>query len=470
MNSLEISTDQFRRIAGRITRLAADYLGELDRRPISPQTTGQVSVRAFNTPLPEQGIAEDALNDLHAVIDSSRAQNGRFFGYVLGSGEPVGATADLLASVLNQNVTAWRSGPAAVMIEKTVVGWLAQAIGCAEFCGYLTGGGSSANLMGLAMARETVVPANETGVASGAVVYASEEIHMSIPKSMALLGIGRNNLRLVRTDTSLRMDLTALETQIKRDKAEGKTPLAVVASAGTVKTGAIDPLTQIANVAHQDGAWFHIDGAYGALAAIAAPEKFVGMNLADSISLDPHKWLYQPLDCGCLLYRDPQAGQRTFSHSGDYARTLSADPIEGFAFFEESLELSRRFRALKLWLSLRYHGVGAFRDSIKKDLRQARSLAEAIQKEPQLEVVAAGELSAVCFRYRGATSLSKEELNRLNLEVLTRVINRGRVYLSNASIDGKFCLRACIVNHRTTDVDVDSVVPEVLAAAKEISN
>ena len=152
------------------------------------------------------------------------------------------------------------------------------------------------------------------------------------------------------------------------------------------------------------------------------------MNLADSISLDPHKWLYQPLDCGCLLYRDPQAGQRTFSHSGDYARTLSADPIEGFAFFEESLELSRRFRALKLWLSLRYHGVGAFRDSIKKDLRQARRLAEAIQKEPQLEVVAAGELSAVCFRYRGATSLSKEELNRLNLEVLTRVINRGRVY------------------------------------------
>ena len=140
------------------------------------------------------------------MIDSSRAQNGRFFGYVLGSGEPVGATADLLASVLNQNVTAWRSGPAAVMIEKTVVGWLAQAIGCAEFCGYLTGGGSSANLMGLAMARETVRPANETGVASGAVVYASEEIHMSIPKSVALLGIGRNNFRLIRTDTRFRMD------------------------------------------------------------------------------------------------------------------------------------------------------------------------------------------------------------------------------------------------------------------------
>jgi len=468
MNSLEISADQFRRIAERITQLAAEYLEELDRRPISPQTTGQDSLRAFNTPLPEQGIAEDAFNDLPAVIDSSRAQNGRFFGYVLGSGEPVAATADLLASVLNQNVTAWRSGPAAVMIEKTVVGWLAQAIGCADFHGYLTGGGSSANLMGLTLARETIAPANEEGIRRHVVVYASEEIHMSIPKSVALLGIGRHNLRLIPTDASLRMDVTALETQMQRDREGGRTPLAVVASAGTVKTGAIDPLTKIANLAHHYGAWFHIDGAYGALAAIAEPEKFAGMNLADSISLDPHKWLYQPLDCGCLLYRDAQAGQRTFSHSGDYARTLSADPIEGFAFFEESLELSRRFRALKLWFSLRYHGMGAFRDSIKKDLRQAQRLVDAVKKEPALEVVAAGELSAVCFRYRGEPGMSEEELNRLNLEVLTRIIKRGRVYLSNASIDGKFCLRACIVNHRTTDADIDCVIPEVLAAAREV--
>jgi aromatic-L-amino-acid decarboxylase len=241
-----------------------------------------------------------------------------------------------------------------------------------------------------------------------------------------------------------------------------------VASAGTVKTGAIDPLAQIADIARQYGAWFHIDGAYGALAAIAAPEKFVGMNLANSISLDPHKWLYQPLDCGCLLYRDPQAGQKAFSHSGDYARSLSADPIEGFAFFEESLELSRRFRALKLWVSLRYHGFSAFRESIQKDLRQAHRLAQAIEREPKLELVAAGELSAVCFRHRGAVSQSDEELNRLNTALLTRLVKRGRVYLSNASIAGKFCLRACIVNHRTTDADVDSVVPEVLAAGREV--
>jgi glutamate/tyrosine decarboxylase-like PLP-dependent enzyme len=467
MNSLEISADQFRQLADRITELAANYLRSLDSRPIAPPTTGEESVRLFEASLPEQGLGDQALNDLSAVIDSSRAQNGRFFGYVLGSGEPVGAAADLLASVLNQNVTAWRSGPAAVMVEKTVVGWLAEAIGCRGFRGHLTGGGSSANLMGLAMAREKIAPANEAGVNANLTVYASEEVHMSIPKSVALLGIGRQNLRVIPTDSSLRMDLTALEAKIVIDKRTGKTPLAVVASAGTVKTGSIDPLRKIAEIARRHGAWFHIDGAYGALAAIAEPEKFDGMELADSISLDPHKWLYQPLDCGCLLYRDGHAGEKAFANSGDYARALSTDPIEGFAFFEESLELSRRFRALKLWLSLRYHGLAAFRESIAKDLRQARRLCELISKDPRLELVAAGELSAVCFRYRGTDSQSEDELNRLNTELLKRLLKRGRVYLSNASIGSKFCLRACIVNHRTKESDVDSVISEVLSAADE---
>src|SRR5579871_344672 len=470
MNPLEISSAEFRRLAERITELSAQYLEDLDSKPISPPITGEESVHRFDQPLPEQGFGKHALDDIEAVINTARVQNGRFFGYVLGSGEPVAAAADLLASVLNQNVTAWRSGPAAVMIEKSVVGWLAHAIGCGDFRGYLTGGGSSANLMGLTMAREAIAPANERGVTGRAVVYASEEIHMSIPKSVALLGIGRDNFRIIPTDAPLRMDLKALEAQIKRDKAERKTPLAIVASAGTVKTGAIDPLAQIAVIAREFGAWFHIDGAYGALAAMAEPEKFTGMNLADSISLDPHKWLYQPLDCGCLLYRSAEAAQKAFSHSGDYARALTADPIEGFAFFEESLELSRRFRALKLWISLRYHGLAAFRESIRKDMAQARRLAEAIQREPELKLIAAGELSAVCFRHRGAGDKSEDGLNHFNVQLLAQILRRGRVYLSNASIGRKFCLRACIVNHRTTDADVDAVVAEVLATAIEIDS
>jgi aromatic-L-amino-acid/L-tryptophan decarboxylase len=468
MRSLQLSPATFRDLAAQVTELAAGYLAALDSLPTFPSTGASRTEALFHHPLNQQGMGASALEALREIIENSRAQNGRFFGYVLGSGEPVAATADLLTSVLNQNVTAWRSGPAAVMIERTVVDWLATELGCAGFLGSLTGGGSPANLMALAMAREASLSANESGLASGSqgVIYASEEVHMSIPKSVALLGIGRNNLRLIPTDDTFRLIPSELEKAIPRDQAAGKTPIAVVASAGTVNTGAIDPLTEIAAIARQHGIWMHVDGAYGALAAIAAPEKFSGLNLADSISLDPHKWLYQPLDCGCLLYRDATHARAAFSHSGDYAKVLSNDPIEGFAFFEESMELSRRFRALRLWLSLRYHGLQAFRSSIREDLALAQRLANSMKGNPKLELMAPVELSAVCFRYTGGAALSEEERNRLNRGILKRVVQRGRVYLSNATLRGKFCLRACIVNHRTTEADVDTVVPEVLAATE----
>jgi aromatic-L-amino-acid decarboxylase len=467
MRSLDISASEFRRLAEQITDLACEYLSTLDARPTFPSTTGDRVGRLLRHPLTDEGLKDNALNALKDVIENSRAQNGRFFGYVLGSGEPVAATADLLASVLNQNVTAWRSGPAAVTIERTVVSWLAAAVGCPGFHGSLTGGGSPANLMGLAMAREAKIPANESGITRQATIYASEQVHMSIPKSVALLGIGRHNLRLIPTDANFHLIPSELDKAIRQDKTVGKTPIAVVASAGTVNTGAIDPFTNIGEIARQHDLWMHVDGAYGALAAIAAPEKFVGLNLADSISLDPHKWLYQPLDCGCLLYRDPQRARAAFSHSGDYAKVLNNDPIEGFAFFEESMELSRRFRALRLWLSLRYHGLRAFRSSMREDLALAQRLARSIKENPNLELSAPVELSAVCFRYIGGRALTEEARNQQNAEILRRVVQRGRVYLSNATLRGQFCLRACITNHRTTDADVDAVIPEVLAAAAE---
>jgi glutamate/tyrosine decarboxylase-like PLP-dependent enzyme len=292
---------------------------------------------------------------------------------------------------------------------------------------------------------------------------------MSIPKAIALLGIGRQNLRLIPVDGSFRMIPEQLEQVILRDQQLGITPLAIVASAGTVSTGAIDPLPQLAQIASKYGAWFHIDGAYGALGAIGAPHKFHGLHLADSISLDPHKWLYQPIDCGCLLFRDAAAAQRAFAYTGEYVRALSTDPVESFAFFEQSIELSRRFRALKLWFSLRYHGFASLRTSIEKDLSHAQRLGALIAAQPELELLAPIELSAICFRYVGNRDLPEAQLNQLNSEILRRIIARGHVYLSNATLHSKFCLRACIVNHRTTDSDIDSVPAEVLAAAKELA-
>jgi glutamate/tyrosine decarboxylase-like PLP-dependent enzyme len=292
---------------------------------------------------------------------------------------------------------------------------------------------------------------------------------MSIPKAVALLGLGRKNLRLIPTDANFRMVPSELEEAIEADIQAGKKVIAVVATAGTVNTGSIDPLSQIADICRRHNLWLHVDGAYGALAAIAAPEKFRGLELADSVSLDPHKWLYQPLDCGCLLFRDAKHAQAAFAHSGDYARVLSQDPVEGFAFFEESLELSRRFRALKIWLSLRYHGLNAFRDAIRADLAHGQQLAELVRASDKLELLAPVELSAVCFRHVGRGSPTREEDgNAFNQRILKQVIQRGRVYISNASIRGRFALRACFVNHRTTEDDVRAIVEEVLAAAAEV--
>ncbi|HWZ83153.1 MAG TPA: aminotransferase class V-fold PLP-dependent enzyme [Terriglobales bacterium] len=470
MDPLDLSAEEFRRLAASITDLSSNFLTTLDSRPIFPKTSGDEVERLFSVDLPRKGLGPEALSALQDVIAHSRAQNGRFFGYVQGPGEPVAALGDLMASILNQNMTAWRSSPSGVTIEKTVVRWLAEAVGCAGFVGTLTGGGSAANLMGLTMAREAKIPANERGLrgAPPSAIYASTEVHMAVPKAVAMIGLGRENLRSIPCDKSYRMIPSQLEQALRHDKAAGITPVAVVASAGTVNTGAIDPLREISEIAHAYGAWMHVDGAYGALAAIAAPEKFSGLAMADSLSLDPHKWLYQPLDCGCLLYRDLTMARTTFTYTGDYARQLTVDPVEGFAFFEESIELSRRCRALKLWLSFRYHGMDAFRDAIQQDLDHAQRLAALVRECPELELVAEGELSAVCFRHLVRPDASEEERNRFNTDLMKRIVRRGKVYPSNATLEGKFCLRACIVNHLTKDSDIDAVVPEVLAAAREI--
>ena len=471
MNPLDLSEAEFRTLAARMSSLASDYYAHLPDARAYPRVSAARTRAAFEEPAPQQGLHAAALDTLGEVMELSRAPTGRFFGYVLGSGEPVAALADFLASVLNQNVTAWRSAPAAVTIERQVIRWIAGALGCEGMSGSFCGGGSSANLMALAMAREARLPANEDGARAG-VVYTSCEAHMSIAKAVALLGLGRRNLRLIAVDERFRMDVGALERSIAEDRAAGRTPLAVVASAGTVSTGAIDPLEAVGGLCRSQGIWMHVDGAYGAPAALVATEKFRGLGEADSVSLDLHKWLYQPVDCGMLLFKDPGRARAAFAHTGEYARVLEREPgqtDESFAFFEESTELSRRFRALKTWLSLRYHGLNAFRAAIRCDLEHARQLADAVHNTPGLELLAPVELSAVCFRYRGTTAAGSERLDEMNSAILRHVIEGGRVYLSNASIRGHFALRACFVNHRTRPDDVALIVAEVLAAARAIS-
>ena len=296
-------------------------------------------------------------------------------------------------------------------------------------------------------------------------IYCSMEAHMSISKAAALLGLGHEAVRLIAVDEAFRMKAGDLRETIARDLEDGKVPIAVVASAGTTAIGSIDPLNAIADICQEFGLWLHVDGAYGALASLAIPDAFVGLSRADSVSLDPHKWLYQPTGCGCLLYRERATARQAFSSSGDYAKALSEDPVEGFSFFEESIELSRPFRALTLWLSLRYYGLRAFQESIREDLQLAQILADSIDAQSRLERLAPVALSAVCFRYVGGSG----DANTLNREILAKVVKRGRVYISNTMIHGQFALRACVVNHRSTEDDVRAVVEEVLAVGDELS-
>jgi glutamate/tyrosine decarboxylase-like PLP-dependent enzyme len=463
---LALSTADFRALAHSLSDFTADYLEKLPNIRSYPENINGAAVeQLFSRDIPSEGMGQAAFDLMPQIFENSRPACPRFFGYVFGSGEPIGALGQFASAVLHQNATAWRSGPSANAIERTVIRWLAEAIGCKGFSGSLTLGGSSANLMGLCMAREAKAPANASGVRRG-VIYCSSEAHMSNSKAAALLGLGHSAVRLIPVDRDFRMQTADLRSAIERDLQLGNLPIAVVASAGTTATGSIDPIRQVAEICREHNLWLHIDGAFGALASLAIPEAFEGINLADSISLDPHKWLYQPAGCGCLLYRDPADARRAFSHSGEYARVLSNDPIEGFAFFEESIELSRPFRALGLWLSLRYFGLRAFQQSIRDDLNLAQILAGAIDSEPKLERLAPVALSAVCFRYVASSA----DLDTLNRRILDRVIRRGRVYISNAEIHGHFALRACIVNHRTTEPDVRAIITEVLAAASEIDS
>jgi aromatic-L-amino-acid decarboxylase len=257
MNSLELTPQQFRDLAAHVVEMAAAYSSTIGERPVFPNTSGEETERLFRTTLPEHGIQSKSIEVVAEMLAHCRAQNGRFFGYVQGSADPVAALGDFVASMLNQNLTAWRSSPAGVTIERTVVRWLAEAIGCAGFSGTLTGGGSAANLMALAMARESRRAANDTGLfdANKCSIYASKQVHMSIPKAVAILGLGRNNIHYIRCDARYRMVPEELDKRVAEDIEHGYKPIAVIASAGTVNTGSIDPLSEIVEIARAHNLW-----------------------------------------------------------------------------------------------------------------------------------------------------------------------------------------------------------------------
>jgi aromatic-L-amino-acid/L-tryptophan decarboxylase len=492
-SSLDINGEAMRELSEQTLALVADYFAHLPELPVFPQKSADQLKERFNLGLPDEGAPiERILDDCRAIIGASR-HNGhpRFFGYVASPSTPVGAFADLLASALNANVTSWRSAPAAAEIEKTTLRWLSTLVGYGEDAhGLLTSGGSMANLNALLIAHRSRMPEGQVarrglwGVSSPMTIYASDQVHMSIQKAADVLGLGRDQVRLVKTDEQFRLDVRSLRESLDADIARGVKPFCVVGNAGTVNTGAVDPLAEIASIAARYDLWFHVDGAYGALGSLDERKRalFDGMERADSLSLDPHKWLYAPVDCGCLLFRDPAQARRAFlSDEADYIKVHEEMAAESFAFWDYGIELSRRFRALKIWMMLSYYGARRIRAAISDDNELAAYLAERVSAAEDFELLAPVELSICCFRYvppdvRAALVEAEAaekarlnaELDQLNAALMHRVQRGGRAYLSNVTLNGSYGLRACIVNFRTTRDDIDRTLEIVRDAAREI--
>src|SRR6478672_1669688 len=490
--SLEISEAEMHHLSSRVTQLVTEYFSEVSTLPVFPETSGGKTILKIGATLPLVGEPlEQLLEDCQTIIANSR-HNGhpRFFGYVASPATAPGAFADLIASTLNANVTSWRSGPAATEIEHTVIAWLASLIGYGSDVhrvqGLLTSGGSMANMTALLMAHRAksepdVAATGLWNLAAPMTIYASDQIHMSIPKAADILGLGRSQVRLVPCDDRFRMNIARLRQTIADDLSSGLKPFCVVGSAGTVNTGAVDPLDQIADLANEFNLWFHIDGAYGALAALDETRRplFRGLDRADSVSLDPHKWLYVPIDSGCLLFREEARARAAFSFDGaDYIKVHEQNQDEAFAFWNYGPELSRRFRALKIWLTLRYYGVQRIARSISEDNAMATYLGEQVEAAPDFELLAAPELSICCFRYLppalrsprksaidAANASVDAELDQLNTDIMNAVQRGGRAYLSSATIGGKFALRACITNFRTTRANIDQTLDIIREAA-----
>ncbi|MCF6312147.1 MAG: aspartate aminotransferase family protein [Verrucomicrobiales bacterium] len=494
--ALEMGAEQFRQAGHLLVDQIGDFLQTLQTAP-SPSESGQPSrpvhpaesvaeVKAAlgSAALPQQGMAAAALLDetAHLLFDHSLF-NGHpgFMAYVTSSAAPIGALGDLLASSINANVGAWALSPMATEIEKQTVDWIRQAIDCDEsYGGLLVSGGTMANFVGFLAARKAQtdwdIRSQGLGKSGQSLrLYASRETHTWLQKAADLFGLGTDAIVWIDTDDQQKIDSHDLQGKIAADREAGLQPFLVIASAGTVSTGAIDPLEAIAEICRAQDLWFHVDGAYGAFAAMLpeASSDLRALSSADSIALDPHKWLYTPLEAGCVLVKDPKHLVDAFSFHPDYYLFDQDDQQENsedqpINFYEYGLQNSRGFRALKVWLAWRQAGREGYIGMIRDDIALAQVLAKKVTQQEELQLCTQS-LSITTFVYvprQIPPALSeiegREYLNDLNRELLEQVQATGQVYLSNAMIDGQFVLRACIVNFRTTLSEVEKLLQVVV--------
>ena len=457
---------------------AMDYLESVRERPVW-QPVPESLKEAMRAPLPVEGEEASAVYDdfRRGVFPHTMGNiHPRFWGWVIGTGTPFGVLADMMAATMNPNVGGANQGPSYVEVQ--VLTWLKEMLGYpVEASGILVSGGSMANLVGLAVARNAKAEGDvaQDGLAAAPrpmVLYASAETHNSVRKAVSLLGLGRSALREIPVDVVLRIDVGALRTAIAEDRKAGRYPFCLVGNAGTVNTGAIDPLTELADICKAENLWFHVDGAFGALAAIAPNLQPLvrGMERADSLAFDLHKWMYMPYEVGCALVRWPEKHRATFASPADYLAHLTrglavAEPIW---FSDYGVQLSRGFRALKVWMSLREHGVRKYGRMVQQNCEQAKFLERLVKENEELALMAPVSLNIVCFRFAPA-GIDDERLDQVNEEILYALQESGAAVPSSTVLGGRFALRICICNHRTRSEDLEFLVREVIRRGHAIA-
>ena len=449
-----------------------EWLRALPGLPIAPSESASQIREKVAREIPDEPLGRgELLAHLREVVLERSMYPGHpgFMAYVSGAGTVPGAAADLLAAAINQNVGGSRLSPAATEIEQCLIRWFARQFGLPDTAGGLiVSGGAMANFSGLKVARDTRCgfDVGGRGVSAGPpmALYGSTEVHHVVDRAADMLGLGREAVRRVRVDGQYRMIPEALEESIERDVGGGVRPIAAVGTAGTVATGAVDPLEAIADICARHGLWFHVDGAYGG-PAVLAPELaplFAGIERADSIAFDPHKWLYTPHSGGCVLYRDVSLAEAAFVLSPDYIHEDKERSGHGFDHLTIGPQFSRGFQAFKVWISLLAHGRSAYARRIAHDVALARYMATRVEERRDFELSAAVVLSICCFRYvppdLPAWPGREGYLDLLNERLMTSIQIDGRAFCSNAVLDGRFVLRACIVNFRTEAADCDRLL------------
>lgn len=482
----DLPTGDFRRLGYRAVDMIAEYFDRLPELPVFPPR-GSVEVEAvFQEALPENGQDADAILDewTEKVLPNvTHIGSPRYFGFVNGSGSMMAVLAEALAASVNQNVGAWKPAPAATEIERRTVSWLAELIGYEPACGGLfVSGGTAANFTAMVAAlRNTGLgggPASpERQLAAPSVrsrirLYVSDhEGHVSLKRCADLLNLGPDAVRLVPSRTDFTMDVSALIGMLDADSSRGDIPFCVVGQAGSINVGAIDPLDEIGTVCRERGLWFHVDGASGAVGAML-PEKrplYRGMEQADSITLDPHKWLYIPYECGCVLVREPERLRRAFSMTAPYLRGAAPTRYTGLDYLEYGPQMSRGFLALKVWMTLKHYGASGYRTLLRQNLRCAEHLHRLVQASDDFQVIHNPTLFIYSFRYaprRYRTSIDRhpdlrsridEHLDRINQQMADELQTSGLAFVMTSTINGRRVLRFSICSHRTTLDDIDRV-------------